>query len=101
MGGTILGRCAVCDHQIDIDPLSESRYHVCADCKAEVEGAKRNQIFEGYANFYDETMNHPFDKSLFLYPTFELALFYAEKAGPMKAHLIGGKPQRVRIEVLE
>lgn len=59
------------------------------------------KVFEGYANFYEEAMNHPFDKSLFLYPTFELALFYAEKAGPMRNCLIGKKPQRVRIEIIE
>jgi hypothetical protein len=59
-------------------------------------------ILEGFANIYDETMNHPFDKSLFLYPTLELAMFYAEHNGPKeRASLVGGKPQRVRIEVVE
>lgn len=60
-----------------------------------------SKIYEGYANLYNETLNHPFDMSLFLYPTLELATYYADRAGQMRESLVGGKPQRVRIEVLD
>jgi hypothetical protein len=99
MGGTILSHCAKCGIHIDVDehePFPSEQ--LCDDCKVPLVEQK---VFEGYANIYDETMNHPFDKSIFLYLTQELAAFYAEKAGPMKASLIGGRPRRVRIEVLD
>jgi hypothetical protein len=38
MGGTILGRCWVCDMEIDIDPLTEatSDNRICDSCKEDM-----------------------------------------------------------------
>ena len=62
---------------------------------------EEKKVFEGYATFYEEKMSGTMEKSLFLYPTLALAEQAVEKAGRMRAYLIGGRARRVRIEVLE
>ena len=62
---------------------------------------KEKKVFEGYATFYEEKMSGSMDKSLFMYPTKELADRAAANAGWMQPYLIGGRARRVRIELLE
>jgi hypothetical protein len=58
-------------------------------------------IIEGWATVYDETNNHTFDKAIFIYSTQAQAERAAERCSEEdQKRLIGGRPQRIRVEVL-
>ncbi len=69
--------------------------------KEEAMEGEKKPLFEGYANVYLED-GGLFEVCLFGYALYEQAERQVELNGPKERRsLVGGKPQRVRVEILD